>query len=342
MSNPRREAMLSRIQNWHKHDEHKKILEEIDKIPREFWDYEVTCLYARALNNSGLYEEALNILMNVKTQGRNDGLWNFRFGYSLYFLGREEEASEYIRRAIELGDDTRDTRDLLKACLDEAERKKDSKEQYNPEVYSEEDLDALEQHIEEHFGPFKNVFHEVTSPDIHVDIVIIEPTPERNYYVLVTMGMGARKMAIPAGLEEYHLERAEIMACLPPDWKLDDLSDEKWYWPLRWLKILARLPGEENTWLGWGHTIPNDSRPFAENTRFSAMMLIYPGAFGEESFECELPDGEKVNFYQMLPLYDEEIAYKLRHNAEALLELMDDDALEYIKLNRKAAGKKLT
>ena len=336
MSNPRRQAMLSRIQDWHEHDEHKKILEEIDRIPREFWDYEVTCIYARALNNSEQYEEALNLLMNVKTQGRNDGLWNFRIGYSLYYLGREEEASEYIRRAIDLGDDTNDTRELLKACLDESTQKKNDKEEYNPDVYSDEELDALELHIEEHFGPFRNVFHEIDSPDIHVDIVIIEPTPERNYYVLVTMGMGARKMDIPADLEEYHLERAEIMVCLPPDWKLDDLSDEKYYWPLRWLKILARLPGEENTWLGWGHTVPNGD-PFAENTRLSAMMLIYPNAFGEESFECKLPDGGKVNFYQMLPLYNEEIEYKLKNNAEDLLELMDDDDLEYIKLDRKIA-----
>ena len=338
MSNSRREAMLSRIQDWHKHDEHKKILEEIDKIPREFWDYDVTCLYARALNNSKQYEEALNLLLNVKTQGRNDRLWNFRIGYSMYFLGREKEASEYIRRAIDLGDDTDDTRELLRACLDETERKKDGKEEHNPEVYSEEELDALERHIEEYFGPFKNVFHEIASPDIHVDIVIIEPTPERNYYVLVTMGMGARKMNTPADLSKFHLERAEILVCLPPDWQLDDLSDEKWYWPLRWLKILARLPGEEKTWLGWGHTVPNGA-PFAENTRLSAVMLIYPGVFGEESFGCKLPDGGKVNFYQMFPLYSEEIEYKLENNAEALYELLEESDLEYIKLNRKAVTK---
>ena len=330
--------MLTRIQEWHERDEHEKILEEIDRIPKEFWDYEVTCLYARALNNNEQYEEALKLLMNVKTQGRNDGLWNFRIGYSLYFLGREEEATEYIRKAIDLGDDTNDTRELLKACIDEAEQKKNGKEEYNPDVYSEEDLDAIERHIEEHFGPFKNVFHEIASPDIHVDIVIIEPTPQRNYYTLVTVGMGARKMDIPEDLGEYRLEQAEIMVSLPPDWKFDGLNDEKWYWPLRWLKILARLPGEEKTWLGWGHTIPNDG-PFSESTRLSAVMLIYPSAFGEESFECELPSGGRVNFYQVLPLYNEEVEYKLQHDAEALLDLMDDGDLEFVKLTRKAAVK---
>jgi tetratricopeptide (TPR) repeat protein len=334
MGNPRRETMLSNIHEWHDNDEHEKILEEIDKIPREFWDYEITCLYARALNNIEQYEEALNLLLNVKTLGKNDALWNFRTGYSLYFLEREEEASKYLQKAIDLGDDTEDTGRLLSASLEEAKQKKNIKTEFDPVVYSEEELDALEQHIERYFGPYKNVFHEIASPDIHVDIVVIEPIPERNYYVLVTMGMGARKMDVPEELEEYHLKRAEIMVCLPPDWRLDTLDDEKWYWPLRWLKILARLPGEQNTWLGWGHTIPNGDS-FAENTGLSSVILIYPGAFGEKSFCCKLPGGDEVNFYQMIPLYNEEVKYKLEHNAEALLELMDNLDLEFVKPDRK-------
>jgi len=340
MSNPRRKAMLSKIQIWHEHDEHEKILDEIDAIPREFWDYEVICLYARALNNSELYEEALTLLKEIKTLGKNDAVWNFRIGCSLYFLGREAEASTHIKRAIDLGEDTKDVRELLNACLYEMEQKeKKNNANYHPEVYTEKDLDALEQHIEKYFGPFKNVFHEVSSPDIHVDIVIIEPTPERNYYILITVGMGAKKMNTPVELEEYSLERAEIMVCLPPDWNLNDLSDEKCYWPLRWLKILARLPGENNTWLGWGHTIPNAS-PLAENTNLSALMLIYPGAFGEEAFECQLPSGDDVNFYQIIPLYEEELEFKLKNNAEALFDLMDDEDLNYIKLDRKIVTKK--
>ena len=31
---------------------------------------------------------------------------------------------------------------------------------------------------------------------------------------------------------------------LPPDWKLGQ-EGEEWYWPIRWLKILARLPIHE-------------------------------------------------------------------------------------------------
>ena len=60
-----------------------------------------------------------------------------------------------------------------------------------PEVYTEEEMEAVEGHIQQYFGKFENVFHELSSPDIHVDICVVPPSEERDYYTLVTMGMGA-------------------------------------------------------------------------------------------------------------------------------------------------------
>ena len=36
-----------------------------------------------------------------------------------------------------------------------------------------------------------------------------------------------------------------------------------------------------------------------------------------------LPGGEEVNFYQVLPLYRDELEYKLEHDAGALLDKMN-------------------
>ena len=193
---------------------------------------------------------------------------------------------------------------------------------YNPEVYEEDELDALEAHIEKYFGHSDNVFHEIVSPDIHVDIYIVEPTPEKNYYTLITTGMGAHRMDTPPELDEYNLQRAELVIYLPADWNIQG-SDEEDYWPLRWLKILARLPIEQSTWLGWGHTVPNGG-PMASNTKLAGVMLIDPENVDEEAAVCELPNGECVNFYQVIPLYQEEMDFKIEHSAEVLLERMDD------------------
>ena len=192
-----------------------------------------------------------------------------------------------------------------------------------PEVYTEEEMEAVEGHIQQYFGKVENVFHELVSPDIHVDICMVPPTEERDYCTLVTMGMGAHRMNVPEELVEYKLERAELAIALPADWKLDQesMKDEKWYWPIRLLKSLARLPINCDSWLGHGHTVEN-REPFADNTKLCTATLIGPQDTEDGSEVCTLPGGEEVNFYQVIPLYEDELDYKLEHDADALLDKM--------------------
>ena len=199
----------------------------------------------------------------------------------------------------------------------------DEEEFSNPEVYTEEEMEAVEGHIQQYFGKVENVFHELVSPDIHVDICIVPPAEERDYYTLVTMGMGAHRMNVPEELAEYKLERAELAIALPADWKLDQesMKDEKWYWPIRLLKSLARLPINCDSWLGHGHTVEN-REAFADNTKLCTATLIGPQDTEDGSEVCTLPGGEEVNFYQVIPLYEDELDYKLEHDVDDLLNKM--------------------
>lgn len=198
-----------------------------------------------------------------------------------------------------------------------------SEQQNGAELYTEEEMTAVEEHIQQYFGKFDHVFHELISPDIHVDICVVPPSEERDYYTLVTMGMGAHQMTVPKELAEYKLERAELAVAVPKDWKLDreSMQDERWYWPIRLLKSLARLPIDCDSWLGSGHTVEN-REPFAENTELCTAILISPQGTEDGSEICTLPGGEEVNFYQVIPLYADELDYKLEHDADALLEKM--------------------
>ena len=193
-----------------------------------------------------------------------------------------------------------------------------------PEVYTEEEMNAVEEHIQQYFGKFENVFHELDSPDIHVDICVVPPSEERDYYTLVTMGMGAHRMNVPEELDEYKLERAELVIALPGNWKLkhEDLKNERWYWPIRLLKTLARLPIASDTWLGFGHTMDNED-DFAKDTKLCAAILTGPQDTEDGSEVCTLPNDEEVNFYQVIPLYRDELEYKMEHDADALLDKMD-------------------
>lgn len=205
-----------------------------------------------------------------------------------------------------------------------------------PSYYNEEEQIALETYIEKTFGKFDQVIHELESPDIHCDIYIIEPSPERNYYTLVTGGMGAFPMFTP---EDYPAQPfAELAINLPPTWNLKS-EDEKDYWPIRWLKNLARLPIIHQTYLGHGHTIPTNDT--LEGTPFDCLMLI--GAVtqeesGEDDDEneddmlwavAELPTGKAVGFFYVVPLYPEETNFKLDQSADDLLDRMGAANIPY-------------
>ncbi len=332
---------LALLDQWNQEDEYQKIIDCLETLSNtQTLDYTLTCQLARAYNNiadldkpeaEAQLERAEELLRSVADEGRNDPLWHYRLGYSLFCQDREEEALSCFQRTLELDPEDEDAKYFIKEC-----EKYIAAKQCHPEMYEQGDWDAVEAHLERYFGPCDNVFHEIMSPDIHVDIYIMKPTPERNYYVLSTFGMGAHRMNVPEELADRKLERAEIIVTLPPDWKIGQ-EGEEWYWPIRWLKILARLPIQEDGWLGWGHTIANpDDAPFADNTRLCGLILTEPQGFDEEAVCCPLPGGDEVNFYQMIPLHFEEMQFKIAHDAQTLLARFAPERLKVVDIQRES------
>ncbi len=62
---------------------------------------------------------------------------------------------------------------------------------------------------------------------------------------------------------------------------------------------------------------------FAKDTKLCAAILTGPQGTQDGSEVCILPSGEEVNFYQVIPLYRDELEYKLAHDADALLDKMN-------------------
>ena len=55
------------------------------------------------------------------------------------------------------------------------------------------DWDTVQEHIAKYFGDYDNVMHEIASEGIHLDVCVIPPREEHNYYTLVTLGMARTK-----------------------------------------------------------------------------------------------------------------------------------------------------
>ena len=222
--------------------------------------------------------------------------------------------------------------------------KQNNMEEKNHEIvpqyfYTEKEMDKLSAYIELQYGKFETVGHEVASPDIHCDIAIIPPTEEQPFYKLVTMGAGAYKMNIPKGLSGI-CDRAEYVVYLPKDWNLESDKEEDW-WPIRMLKTIARLPVSEDSWLYVSHTVnlTEDGSPVAGNTKFnSCMLLVSVGKDGQLVEPVKMGwIGKKVAFYQLYPLYQEELEYKQEHSFDELIEKIDDEDLydHVINIHRK-------
>lgn len=205
-------------------------------------------------------------------------------------------------------------------------------------MYTQEESEFFEGYIKRNFGEYSKVFHELYSPDVHVDILLIPPSEKSNYYKLITMGAGAYKMNIPDEIKEYDLERAEFVAYLPPDWNMDE-KNSKYNWILGELQNISRISINENGWVGFGHTISNEENiPISKHANFSSVILLSSQVETEGySVDLRLPNKGTINFYQVFPLYKEEADYIKQNGIESFPKIIPDpeNFIPIIDINRE-------
>lgn len=333
--------LLKQLKEWSDNDENARIVSAARLLPLSGLDDEALTIIADAYIEEKEYKKAVNVLESQRERLDGDYHWHFRMGMALYFTALsgkldDEKRNDVLERAqisfarcMNLNPPENvlnEAGNFLDRLEDEfRDMNGEDEEEYEDddgcELYDEDEIDAIEDHIEEYFGEFPTIFHEIYSPDIHCDIYIVPPTEKRDYYTLITVGMGAHIMDLPEGLEIEENGRAELMICLPKSWKIGE-SDPEWFWPISLLKNLSRLPINCETWLGWGHTVDN-KEPFADNTKLCGTLLVYPEGVDDGADACKLPSGDTVNFFEVIPLYREEIDFKIDNDAHALLEKLN-------------------
>ena len=367
MNQAEKAELLEQLEQWNKKDEYSRCIRAIEAIPEQERGYLLTVKLSRAYSNlavlgdhgehgtdgevdGDLIRHAIELLESVRTQGENDPYWNARMGYScLMAYGSATTAYEYAKCWLSLAPDDPDAQELVRDCekyleeensleLDWKEREEIIRWETIPPA-DDDILGHVKVHIDQQFGVYTQLLTDNSDPDYPLEIAVIPPRLDHDYYTLVTVGLSRHRMGFPEERRDEKLERAELLINLPRDWRLTkaDCREERWSWPIRMMLATAHFAMEDpevglesRTTLDEGE----DGIPFAENTELRGEILLYPGVFGTDSFFCRLPDGDEVNFYQVIPLYREEIQYKLEHGSDSLLDLCPDESLEVINPHR--------
>ena len=184
------------------------------------------------------------------------------------------------------------------------------------EESSQELTEAREKAYDTLFGEAGSVYHEMLPFVPHVDVYRYPPTDERPFYTLVTGGMSDLPMNSPEELGS-DFRRAELV------FYASEGRDE--YQEL--LRRLAHFPHDNNTWLHWGHTMPNGSPPeplFGSQSLDSFFFMASIVRPDSELGERLIWQSEPVNLVWCVPVSTAECELKLEHGADALYDLFDE------------------
>lgn len=170
--------------------------------------------------------------------------------------------------------------------------------------YSADEQGALEAYVTDAFGPVGRVYYELDAEVPHIDLVVCEPCKRRPLYTVTTLGLGAFRLGVPEELEERNQSFVELTMLLPKDW---DFAEDGW--PLTVLKSLARrliVERDDAPLKGDAYYLSEEER---ETSGFAAVMAIPASVREGNNPRVMIPGGKIVNFYLLVPIYEEEWNY---------------------------------
>lgn len=189
-----------------------------------------------------------------------------------------------------------------------------------PAGYPPAERGAVEAYIQRALGTPERVYYDATQSAHPVDVAVIPPTQQENFFRLVTIGMGARRMEVPPELRETNQAFAELVVFLPPDWNPDSGDP----WPFQWLRRAAETP-----WLHAGTVFSGRVGDY------TAVLVSWPALREGCSGRMMLESGKVINFYQLYPLLPDEDAYRKLRGVQRLWDRMKEYEVSPIVASRR-------
>jgi hypothetical protein len=165
------------------------------------------------------------------------------------------------------------------------------------------------------FGEYDIVLHELLPLIPHIDVYRFPPNGKRDFFTFVTGGMSDLPMNAPDELGNDY-RRAELVFYSTKN--RDDYSEL--------LRRLAHFVHDNNTWLHWGHTMPNGQPPEPLfdtknlDTLFFMPSIVRPDSTLGDRLQIE---SDPVQLIWCVPITTAECQLKLDNGTDALYDLFE-------------------
>lgn len=197
-----------------------------------------------------------------------------------------------------------------------------------PAYYTDDEMTELVYSVEREFGAISEIMEDNDDAVLKCDVFVVPPNEDKDYYTLITSGLGAYKMEMPGDIP--YAENIELAINLPASWNPNS-HDEKDVWAVQWLKNIAALPVTYHTYLSGGHSIPIGGK--IPGTDFVGFVLAHCLKFVKEDETqpviAQLSEDKKIHFYYLTPVFQEELDYKLEYSADALFDKFIEHDVPY-------------
>ena len=177
-------------------------------------------------------------------------------------------------------------------------------------------MECREGHYQKFLGPIESpVMHSTDEKVPHIDIYQFGPTDERDFWTLITGGMSDVAQRAPE-LDPPISGRTEILLYAP----------EPQPWMFSVLKGLAGMPFDDDTYLHWGHTVPN-GQPMTAKPSLLTSFFFLPPYFEDDGFDTLTLDDERVDILWLVPITEAEREFAVENGSRALEEVFAEKEL---------------
>lgn len=320
--------------------EFEEAINKFDELDDDDMTPELYITLAHALSQCSRFREALFYLDKIRDSiDEDDFSYHLELAGAYYGLHHYRSALRETKNCLQIEDDFVDPWILLALIYQEtgqdelfeeasSKAKELDEEAWGNvfgdrldelEMYDIPDMDIISRHIVRNFGHFKDFFPvrekngEVRPHPIN--IAMIPPDRGRDYYTLVSVGIGAYRGIETDENGDEHIHRVELCAFLPGHLSEEQVIND-YQWVGRVLRQFGEMVQHERSWFGYGHSV-SYGETFDESVGFNGIVFdtISPDDNFSDTFT--LSNGESVQFLQILPVYEEEMVYKIDkgHNA---------------------------